>query len=639
MLDSFRVLAHSWLAKILLLLLILSFAVWGIGDMLRGDGRNPTVATVGGETISAMQFQRSLHSETENIKHMMGDRSSPEMLKALNIPQRVLQRLVNTSLIKQESAALGIVPSDDDVVRQLRSEDMFRDEAGNFDKTRFEGFLHRANMSEKNYVEDTRQRMASKLLMDTLTAVPLVPDMAARTLAEARNEQRVAAFYVLGGSLVGAGPLADAAQAEAYYKEHAQEFTAPEYRSVSYVVLTPEDAQSAAAAPLDELQGAYRERIEEFKHPERRVVEQLLYDSESKAQAAEALLKNGKNFEQVAAQTDPMNQKSLQLGTVTHGELPDAAADAVFALHIGEFSEPVKSPFGWTVYRVTAVHEPSVDSFEQARPQLERDSRQRMAEEKLNTLSNTLQDALAGGSTLEEAAHDLKLSVHAVGPVDREGKAPDGSMARDVPALDKFLDTAFKTEEKSESGLVPAKNGSFYLMRVESVLPEHVKPFDAVKQQAAADWQKEARGKRLGELAKDIAVKFGGNGRNAVIGQYGLTATTETVGRTSQKAGGIVLPLELVMDIFSRKPGESTKAYGLPSGDFVLAVTQAVIPAASPDKDAKEKALVANIHSAMEIDAQNELLAQYARYLTVKYPVSIRQDVFDALVRQDSKAE
>src|SRR4051812_2066243 len=99
MLNSFRSMAHSWVAKILMLLLILSFGLWGIGDMLRSGGSAMEVAKVGGTAITGIELQRALRVETENVRRMLGDHDSPEIHKTLNLPQRALQKLINRKLI------------------------------------------------------------------------------------------------------------------------------------------------------------------------------------------------------------------------------------------------------------------------------------------------------------------------------------------------------------------------------------------------------------------------------------------------------------------------------------------------------------------------------------------------------------
>src|SRR4051812_20409167 len=112
MLNEFRTLAGSLWAKILLVFLVMTFAVWGVGDMLRHPGGAQTVATVGDMTISRDEFLRALRHEMDTMRSIMGEHYSPELLKSLHIEDRVMQQLISQDLLKLESQSLGIIPSD-----------------------------------------------------------------------------------------------------------------------------------------------------------------------------------------------------------------------------------------------------------------------------------------------------------------------------------------------------------------------------------------------------------------------------------------------------------------------------------------------------------------------------------------------
>jgi peptidyl-prolyl cis-trans isomerase D len=632
MLDSFRSLAGSLPAKILLLFLVLSFGVWGVGDMVRSQGRNSAIATVGGTSISANEFARALHRESENMRNMLGSRYSPDLIKSLNLPQQVLQKLISRILIAKESESLGLVPSDAEIVKHIRSNSAFQDSKGNFDKALFDAMLKNLGTTEKTYVQQMREDMASSLLLDTLRSAAPVSDMAVHTLYDLQEEQRAAAVYTIMPSLVANVPSPTDAQLQVYYDTHKNEFTAPEYRTVSYTIISPTDVQPTASA--DELKAAYKDRIDEFKHPERRTVEQLLYASEDKAKAAEEMLKAGKSFADVAKQTEITNKSAISLGKVERHAIPPDAADAVFSLPAGGHTNPIPSPFGWHIFGVTAIEPPSVSPFDEVRPQLEKDLKARNASEGLSKLANKLEDTLAGGATLKEAAQELKLKMVNLSAMDRQGVSPDGNKLKDIPTLDKFLDTAFKTDDKSESSLITSKGDMYYVVRVDNVTPEHVRPLEEVKGLVIASWQKEERLKELAQLAKDIASAFPDPAkRGEVMAKYDLRPVTDIIKRGGPEAQKLGLPPALVDDIFRHKMQESTGAYNQSNGNYMIAVVSNIIPAQSPDKDPKLKEALTDIRSELLETSQNEILEQYARYLADKYGVSINEAALEAVTK------
>jgi len=634
MLNSFRSLAGGFSAKILLALLVLSFAVWGIGDMVNSPSHTKAVATVGGTKITRDMFARELSRKSEAMRQMMGDRYSPEMMKSLNLPQQVLSQLIHQALLKRESESLGIVPSDADVARAIRGNRGFHDQKGNFDKNIFDAVLRNMGMSEKNYVEQMRQDMAAALLRETLVASVPVPTAAARALFDVREEQRAVTLYTFGPSLVDSIVQPDIAQLKAYYDAHSREFTAPEYRTVSYVTIAAGDVKENAAAMEDELQAAYKERADEFKHAERRTVEQLLYSSKENAEKAKLLVTGGKSFAAVARETEILNKDAVSLGKVERSKIFEGAADAVFSLKNGGVTDPIQSPFGWHLFHVTAIEPAATASFEEVKPMLEKDLKQRGNDEALNKLANKLEDALAGGNTMAEAAKELGLKVQSAGPFSHTGDAPEGGKAKGVPDFDKFLDTVFKLEEKSDSQLMTAKGSVYYIVHVDKVTPEHLRPLGDVREAAIAGWQKDARETRLADLARTIATKFKtAVGRTGAIATYKLNAASQvTLRRDSQKAGSIALPPQLVMDAFARKAKESTGAYPLANGGYGIAVIENVIQAPSSDKDAKTKEALAEVQTNLESTARNEMIDQYSRYLMEKYNVTVDQAMLQSVV-------
>lgn len=626
MLDGFRTLSKSFVSKLLMALLVLSFAVWGIEDMLIRPDRNATVATVGDVAISMNSYQRALRREMENIRQALGERYSPELAKSLGIEQYVLRSLVNEALLKAESEALGLAPGDADVARRIRSNPAFQDSKGIFDKQAFGRTLAHMGMSEKAYVEKMRQDISSQLIMDTLAAHVPVPDIAVETLHAAREEPRQVTIYTLGAEPAGKIQEPAAGALESYYAEHAREFSAPEYRSVSYVVLKPEHARANIKISEETLLAAYKERIDEFRRPERRTVDQLLYADQAEAKKALALLQSGKPFDQVARSTPILNKNAVTLGKVGKDGILEAAAEAVFSLDAGKFTAPVQSPFGWHIFLVRAIEPPGVASINEVHDLLEKDLRRQAEEEAQVKLANRLEDTLAGGGTLEEAAREFGLAVQELGPFTLAGKAPDGSAVK-LPDLEKFLDTAFRTEEKTESPLMHASGGRYYLVRVDKVTPERNRALDEVRALVLAAWQKQEAHRLLAGRAAEAAEAMKDQARRSeAVGRYRLKpAFAGALKRSSDKAGSLPLPAMLKNEIFSLAPGESSAAHPLPSGEYAVAVAGERMRTAAPDKTTLE-----STRRSLASDMQNELVSEYFAWLERKYPVNINEELLQS---------
>ncbi|NBX03382.1 MAG: peptidyl-prolyl cis-trans isomerase, partial [Alphaproteobacteria bacterium] len=211
--------------------------------------------------------------------------------------------------------------------------------------------------------------------------------------------------------------------------------------------------------------------------------------------------------------------------------------------------------------------------------------------------------------------------------VNRAGKTADGKTAS-IPPYEKFLDAAFAADEKSETQLLPIKGGGYFVVRVESLTPEHLRPLAEVKPAVVAGLEKQDRAVALGTLANDIAEKFKTTeGRAAAIKQYGLSGNSS--GNIKRDDSMSALPPLLVEDIFARGVGQSTSAFTTKNGDYVIAVVNSMIPASAPDKEA-----IRQMRSSMSRDQKSEIAEEYFIYLENKFPVDINTAALTAMTAQ-----
>jgi peptidyl-prolyl cis-trans isomerase D len=635
MLNSFRSIGKSFLAKCLLVLLVLSFVVWGVEDMVKSSGRNPEVASVGDINITTQELLRGVQQETENLHRAMGSSFSPDIIKAMNVPQWVLQKLINSALLKQETLALGLIPSDTEVVKRIRVSQEFQDQKGNFDKNIFEARLRNIGMSEKIFVEKLREDIAINALMETFSTNIPVSATAIQTIMEAREEQRNIALYQLPAAAISPITKEDEEKIKNYYNTHSKDFTLPEYRTLSYVTLSNDTVPKQTKVSEEELKALYNERIEEYKRPERRSVEQLLFATQDQAKAAHEMIVAGKTFEQLAKDLPILNKQSVSMGKIERSGLIKDAEEKVFALTKGASTDPIESPFGWHVFHVTAIDAPSTASFEEMRKSLEKQLLMIDSDQSLTKFANKFEDALAGGSTFAEAAKEFGLKVTQVGTVDRQGLSINGAKNAAIPTLDKFLEQAFKAEEKTESPMTTSKGGIMYTVHVDSVTPEKVQPLEVVKPQVISAYQKEEQNKKLQLLATEVSREFSSApDRAAVIAKYNLQSITSgNVSRDSRALGNITLPADLLNDVFAGKKNQGTSGYFNNKNQYLFAEITSITPAILSNKDPKVIAKKADFQKTLSRTMQNELLEQYAGYLATKYPVTIHQDVVQSVIK------
>lgn len=623
MIKRIRSIAKGIGSKILMGLLILTFGVWGIEDMVMKSGGSTIVAKIGDIKITYPEYRMVMSRENEKLRQSLGKDASPDIIKSFNIGPQVLKHMVDERLLWLESRKIGLRISDEDVANNIRKDPSLLDDKGKFSKRNFEYILHANSMTEKAYIEKVRNDMAVNLMLSSLISVTSVPPNVAATLYASREEKRNLDVYTIPASLANSISAPGNEQVKAYYDSNTPLFTAPEYRTISYVMLTPDAAKnsnisSKPASIGKDIETAYHERIDEFKKPERRRVDQLLFSTEEAAVNAIDEIKAGKSFEQVAKEPGVLNPKTISLGLIEKANLPEESSAQVFSMDVGVAGTPVKSSFGWHVFRLKEILPPMTQPLEEVRAQLEKDLEQQATENALNDLSNKLEDNVASGSTLAEAAKELGLKVITLPPVDKKGQTADGVAEKNLPDDERFLDTAFKTDEKTESSIVNSKNGTSYMLRVDSVTPEHLIPLEQVKAKAVSGWMAQEKKKQLAALAKKIGADFSNPASRAnAIKTYNLPIPLNIT--ISQKNEEKKLPAAMASEAFSHPVGSATGALPQDSQDYAIAVIREIIPVSVNENDPNFKAAASSIGREYSTAMQNELVDEYLRYLAMKY--------------------
>jgi len=613
MLQTMRKYSKSWVSSIFLGLLGLSFGVWGIADIFKGN-TDTSVATVGGVTIPSELYQRDYNNTLKNQTGPDGRQMQPEMARTLGIPQKVLQGMISRVALDNEVKRLGLTTSDGPVVQQIRAVRGFAGPLGSFDHNTFLRIIGDRGYTEQGFLDLVRADLTRSQLLDAAGAGFALPSGYVTALFSYLNEVRAAEYVVLPPAAAGEVQAPTDAQLTAFIKSHPNQFSTPEYREVDYAEVGPADL-AAQTKPTD---AQLKQQFELMKDdprfgmnvPEKRDVEQITFPNESDAQAAKAKIDAGTSFENAAKE---IGKSVDNLGTVTKDDLA-GRGPAVFALADGGVTAPQKNLSGWVLLHVTKITPGVHKTFDDVKADIEKNVSAQLAQAKLNDIANAYTDANSGGLTLEQAAKKVGMkSVH-LAAVDANGLAPDGSK---TPAADdpELLKQIFAAEVGEDGDPFPTKSGALYVVKVNGQIPPKLKSLDQVRVDAAAQWTAEQRRQAL--VAKANALVAEANS------QQDLNAAAAAAGTPVQKSGrlyreggtqqqpGETLPPAVVAKLFEAAPGTAVAAPGA-NGSYIVARVTGVLhrslPTSSPQFVAGAQQL-----SAQSADDFNSLLAQSAR--------------------------
>lgn len=625
MLDSLRRGAKTLVAKLLLGLLVVSFAIWGIADVFRVNSAR-SVAEVGDTPIDAATFQRVYTRQVQQLSQQFGQPVDAEMASAIGVPQRVLGQLMTEATLTDAARAFGLGVSDVQLAKEISEDPNLRPEgASDFDRGYFNRLLRDNGLTEPQYIEDRRLNAVRRQLADGLVGGTTAPKALLEALHRYRSEVRSIDYVALSRAQVEPVPAPTDADLATWYEKRKSGFEAPEFRTVRVLAVTPDALADPASVSDEDARKEYDRNRGGYTEPERRRIQQLLFPTVEEAKAASDRIKGGASFETVVTERG-MKPEDVDLGLVTREAVVDKTiADNAFTLAPNVVSEPIKARFGGALVRVTEIVPESVKPFEEVAAAIKADVARRNGETAVLETHDEIEDARAGGATLTEIAQRFKLKDVVI-ETDAKGNGPDGKPVAELPELPKIIDAAFKTEEGSDNDPVQVGSRGFAWYAVEKVTPARDRPLDEVRDQVVAAWTDEKAAELLSKKAADMAA--------AVKGGQDLAAQASGAGVTVQKAENFTrhaAPPEVgdaVAEAAFVGPEGTVGTATAPDGrEIVFKVTKSIVPPFfAEEADSVEAA------RRFRDELQNSLLSLYVDHRQQTIGTSVNQQTLQSII-------
>ncbi len=621
MLDAFRKASQSWFIKILFGLLILSFGVWGIGDVVRMRAESTPAITVGKQDISASEVVEEFRRDVERLSAMFGGKLSVDQARQMGLMSRTIAQIVDRSLLDQAADHLKLGVDDNTLRKMIANTPAFQNELHVFDKNIYERALMRVGLTERQYLNLERGDIAREQLARLVGGGVSVPAVMADPLFRYRNEQRVAETVTFPADKMPAPAKPDDATLQAFYKDHPTPFMAPELRAVSAVVLRTADVSGDIKPSDQDIEKAYQVRQDEFQTPETRNIQQVVFADKNKAQAFADAVRKGGDFT-AAAKAD--GQEVSDLGWLDRRQMPlESLADAAFGAPGPGVVGPVQSPLGWHVLRISSVVPGKTRALSDVRSIIIQDLVKDEATNRLYALSTKLEDSIGSGAGIEEAAGTVGVRPLKVAAMDAKGDAPDGKPAPGVPLTPEFLATAFQTPQGETSEVTQFKdNSGYFVLHVDKVTPPAVKPFETVKDQVLAAWTEERKAQAAHKQAEAAAERVKkGETLAAVAGPFKVE-TTQPFLRTG--GGTAKVPPLLAAEMFKEAAPGGIAVVPL-QGSTMVARLQSIIPA-----DPKNQTVAYdNARKKLDEALSEDLTQEYLAVLQKDMPVHINSTAID----------
>jgi len=563
MLQQMRSFTKGWVANVFMGLIALSFAAWGIGDMIRGRV-DTSVATVGSDEISQSDFSREVRNILMNESQREGHQITTEDARKSGMAKAILDQMIDRTAFDQLVDDLGLTVGDDVIADRIRRIDAFNGPLGTFDKSVFQRLLQQRGYSEDEFVASMRGDLARGQLLSAVEAGFSMPPGYAKALYGYFTETRAVEFVTVSPQSVGQiAPPGDAVLA-AFVKAHPERFSTPEYRSVTVAAIGPEDVAPTITVSDAQLKKSYEDQKSKYVVPDKRDVQQITFPDEASAKAAKAKIDGGTAFEGAAFQAKTTVDERKDVSQDDLGALGKAA----FALPLNGISDPVKNFASWVLLKVTKITPGKTVTFDQAKPEIEKDLKDRLAKAKIDDMTNAFKDAYDSGAEVAQAAKKAGMKVIHVAAVDAQGLGPDGKPTA-LPVDPELIAHIFATEVGEPTDAFPTTKGDTYVVSVEGITPPKPKSLDAVRTEATRVWTDEQRAKLLKQKVAALTRQAEHDGS--------LTNVAHTLGAPVQNGPAIsrmqpsqMFPPALMQQIFSLQPNGIASGQVLRGGDYVI---------------------------------------------------------------------
>src|SRR6201989_3296 len=437
MLRGIHKASSTWLGKALMAgvmgVLVISFAIWGIGDIFRGFGQN-AVAEIGGTEISIDQFRQYYSDRLQQMGRQMGRPISPDQARALGLDRQILGQLVAEKTLDEQARKMHLGLSDDAIAKRISADPSFLGLNGQFDRNRFEMLIRQAGYTEQRFVDEQRSVLLRRQLAQTVSGDLPVPTTALRAINQYQNERLDIDYLTLGAAQAGDIPAPTQDELAKYFDARKVLFRAPEYRKITVLTLSPDTLAKADAVSDADARAFYDQNKASFGKPEQRELRQIIFPNEADAATARDRIAKGATFDDIAKERK-LNASDTDLGMVTKAGMLDAAvADAAFALKSGDVSQPVKGQFGTVLLVGGEVGAGQQKTYEEVAGQIKQQLAESRARSHINDLRDKVEDDRASGATLTETAKKFNLKAETIDAVDRSGRAPNGQQVPGLPS-------------------------------------------------------------------------------------------------------------------------------------------------------------------------------------------------------------
>ena len=610
---------NKFFAWIIVLLLVLGLVGFGLQDVLSRWGSSK-LATVGDIEISTKEFGQDFIREINFISQNLGKNLSVQEAKSIGIHFRVLERLINRSLLDQLVKDLEISIGDTFLLKRIKSNTNFQDNNGNFNRENYNQYLNQLSLSENEFEDILRNELSRELLTQILNIELDHSKFSTKKIADYIGEERKVSFYKLNAANQKFNFEIKDDAVRSFYDTNKEKYMSNAIEKFSVLHINPSTVSSEFSITKEEINKIYNERKKEFSSPEFRELNRIIFPSQNLADIAyEELTNNKKTFAQIGQEMN-LDENALNFGTYSKEDLDQKLSALIFdkTKKINTIIGPINGELGFELYEIIKIIPSTTLSMNEAKNILKEEIKFENSLNKLAEIIPIIEDKIASGETLEEISKEFFINIEQFEKIN--GELPK-------KYRNKNLESLFNNATYENSDLFQLEANSFMLIRLDEKVEPMIPGYEQIYDLLLKDYKKTQEIKFLEENINLLLTKY--NFNEAINLKKIDFLYDDIINRQNNDLK--FLKESTINDIFQNSADDYVieKIVETPTPYIIFIKTLEIIPANTQNN---YQDVLENLQNQINEQFKNDIAVSFITYLRTKYEPKVNFNLLEQII-------
>ena len=500
MLDLLRRNASGPFGLTLIILLVLAFSVWGIGDIFRNYDVG-TLARIGDREVDSQEFLFRYNREINRISNELERFVSNEEARDSGIDIQILTNLLVEKTLNSSADEMKLRPSDNSLTERLKNTSSFRNAFNQFDKNVFNQVLRQNGITEDLFFSMERDSIAQAQIYRALFENLNISKEFSNLIHRFQNEDRSVDYLVLNTNTENVDPYEiNNQELLSYYNNNRDNYKSESKRDFTLLTLLKSEISSLIEVEEEIIKEIYENNLSDYETPEKRTYYVIPFNSSEEVNSALNNFKENTDINNIIFSRGLSVEDVLQSSISLEEGLNEAISNKAFEVDKNILAGPVQGPFGPTLIYVTKIESSIKKTFLEVKEKIEQDYKSEETQDKIYEIYNVIEDQRAAGLTFEEIALENNLKLSQYSSVNDNGSNFSNSDI-DLALRNLIIETIFDSDIGLEMDPLEDQNGNVVFIRVDNIDEETILNFDNVQNEVRSDIINQRQKKDLEDIS------------------------------------------------------------------------------------------------------------------------------------------